>query len=209
MECSICLEEIDETKQYSKTLSCGHKLHFYCFKQLMFRSNVFIRCPICRTQNENINKPSDDPFTNVRLLCSSRAGKFRCMCKTKNKKICKRKSSLLNYGMCFQHGSGSLSKEQYSILDDYMYNVVLLMKNGWKTKILLFDLGKQLLIKYKDKIKQVSDILMYFYKYVALNNDGVTLPRTLVNYDKMYDFYEITIPPESWVNFCLERHIYF
>ena len=92
--CCICLDEMNED-QYHKKLSCGHMLHFKCFKGLVFRRNLFISCPICRDVNTNIDKPSDDPETNIRLLCSSRVGKVRCLCRTKRGTICKRKSKLL------------------------------------------------------------------------------------------------------------------
>ena len=94
--CCICLDEMNE-HQYHKELSCGHKLHFQCFKKLVFRKNMFVKCPVCRENNTNIDKPTSDPFTNIRLLSSSKVGNVRCLCKTKKGTICKHKSKLLNY----------------------------------------------------------------------------------------------------------------
>ena len=55
--CSICLEDIIETK-IMKTLSCNHKYHFYCFKMMVYHNNNFyIKCPMCREVNHNIEKP--------------------------------------------------------------------------------------------------------------------------------------------------------
>ena len=33
--CSICLEELNDNN-IIKTLSCGHKYHFNCFKKLVY-----------------------------------------------------------------------------------------------------------------------------------------------------------------------------
>jgi hypothetical protein len=198
--CCICLDEMNE-HQYHKELSCGHKLHFQCFKKLVFRKNMFVKCPVCRENNTNIDKPTSDPFTNIRLLSSSKVGNVRCLCKTKKGTICKHKSKLLNYGYCYQHHKDILKEEMYPLMVEYMY-LILLQRNSWKTKLYLFDLGKQLIVKYCNSSSKIQDILSYFYKFMTLNNI-----YHIREYKEMYDYYGLKKPDQSWIDYCVEKHM--
>ena len=52
--CCICLEELKD-EHIIKTLTCNHKLHFNCFKKLVYRNrNFYIKCPLCREIFVNI-----------------------------------------------------------------------------------------------------------------------------------------------------------
>lgn len=198
--CCVCLDEMDEN-QYHKELSCGHKIHFQCFKKLVFRKNMYIKCPICREDNKNKEKPSQDPFTNIRLLCSPKVGNVRCLCKTKKGTVCKRKSKLLNYGYCYQHHNEVLKEEMFPLMEKYMY-LILLQRNSWKTKINLFDLGKQLIIKYCNKQSQIHDLLSYFYEFMSIKN-----VLHINDYKEMYKYYGLKEPPASWKQYCSEKYI--
>ena len=53
MNCSICLEELNNKKTIFK-LSCNHQLHYECFLKYSYQvSHLFIDCPMCREMNIN------------------------------------------------------------------------------------------------------------------------------------------------------------
>lgn len=199
--CCVCLDEMNE-KQYHKVLSCGHKLHFQCFKKMIFRKNMYIPCPICREKNTDTSKPTDDPFTNIRLLCSLKVGKVRCLCKTKQGTVCKRKSKLLNYGFCHQHHPDVLKESMYPLMETYMY-LILLQRNSWITKVKLFDIGKQIIIHYCDETSKLQDLLSYFYQYMSIKD-----VFQIRDYDGMYDYYQLKKPNLNWLNYCQEKYVF-
>ena len=105
-ECSICLQEMNNTYHKKdniiKTLSCGHKFHYHCFRDMVYRKgNFFISCPLCRQINSDISKPYKDTIDNLECLCDTKSKK--CMGYTKEGRRCKRHMNLLNYGYCYQH----------------------------------------------------------------------------------------------------------
>ena len=84
MECSICLESLENKKTYK--LSCGHEFHTLCYQGCVYNNNcnIFIKCPLCRELNINIEKPYDNTYDNLKCWT-----KFeRCKCKTKSGKRC-------------------------------------------------------------------------------------------------------------------------
>ena len=59
MDCSICLEKVDETTG-SATLSCGHLFHFGCLARWILKNET---CPYCRHQTnafESIQESDDE-----------------------------------------------------------------------------------------------------------------------------------------------------
>lgn len=199
--CCVCLDEMND-KQYHKVLSCGHKLHLQCFKKMIFRKNMYIPCPICREKNTDTSKPSDDPFTNIRLLCSPKVGNVRCLCKTKKGTVCKRKSKLLNYGFCHQHHPDVLKESMYPLMETYMY-LILLQRNSWITKVKLFDIGKQIIIHHCNETSKLQDLLSYFYQYMSIKD-----VFQIRDYDGMYDYYQLKKPNLNWLNYCQEKYIF-
>lgn len=199
--CCVCLDEMND-KQYHKVLSCGHKLHFQCFKKMIFRKNMYIPCPICREKNTDTSKPSDDPFTNIRLLCSLKVGNVRCLCKTKKGTVCKRKSKLLNYGFCHQHHPDVLKESMYPLMETYMY-LILLQRNSWITKVKLFDIGKQIIIHRCNETSKLQDLLSYFYQYMSIKD-----VFQIRDYDGMYDYYQLKKPNLNWLNYCQEKYVF-
>ena len=122
--CSICLNPL-ERDHVKKTLSCGHEFHYRCFINIVYREkNIFIQCPLCRRVNEDTSKPFNNPEKNLRILCSRKVGKVRCVCRTKKGTVCKRKAKLFNYGMCYQHNPNVLKKELYPLMDKYTHFIL-------------------------------------------------------------------------------------
>ena len=67
MDCSICLENLESNPTY--TLSCGHKFHLKCYLKCVYANNcnIFIKCPLCRELNINIEKSYDNSYDNIKL----------------------------------------------------------------------------------------------------------------------------------------------
>ena len=197
--CSICLHEI-ENNHIIKKLSCGHKLHNKCYMDIVFRENLFIKCPICRVRNINIDRQFDDSKRNIILLCSRGVGKVNCFCKTANGLSCKNKSRLLNYGMCYQHNKDILREELYPLMERFMY-LILSQRNKWDAKVYLFDIGKKIIIKYFNKESYLDDILFKFYEYFTIS--GI---KSIDDYNKVYEYFKIEKPPDKWLNYCIKNY---
>lgn len=199
-ECSICLNEIEED-HVIKTLSCGHTFHYRCFMNIIhYSKNIFIECPLCRRVNDNISKPFTDPERNLHLICARKVGKVRCLCKTKNGTICKRKSKLFNYGMCHQHNSNVLKKEHYPLMEKYI-DFILCQRYNFTSRLYAIDIGKKIILKYCNKESELQDILFFWFKYLSIRNTTF-----ISDYNDMYEFYELEKPPKNWLKYCINRH---
>tara|TARA_B100000575_G_C23113222_1_gene643251 strand:- start:450 stop:1064 length:615 start_codon:yes stop_codon:yes gene_type:complete len=199
--CSVCLDEI-ENNHVIKTLTCGHKFHYRCFLRLAYRSpNFFIDCPLCRKPNEDVTKPFHDPERNIRILCSGKVGKVRCICRTKKGTVCKRKGKLLNYGMCYQHSPNILKKEFYPLMEKYLY-FIMCQRYNMRSRLYSIDLGKKLIMKYADSKTQIEDILIYWLKYITINKE-----TNIKDYNNVYDYYGLEKPDELWINHCSKNYI--
>ena len=199
-DCPLCLEPI-ETDHVKKTLSCGHRLHFRCFIQIVYRQvNMFISCPICRMVNEDTSKPYTDPEKNLRILCSRKVGKVRCICKTKKGTVCKRKGVLFNYGMCTQHHPNVLKKEYYPLMEKYIY-FILCQRYNFLSRLYSIDIGKKLIIKYANKDTSIEDILVYWLKYITMQDE-----KYIKDYSKVYEYYDLEKPDKSWINYCSKNY---
>ena len=62
MDCSICLESLNNQKTYK--LSCGHGFHLKCYQNCVFSNNfnIFIKCPLCTKLNFNRERPYNNSF---------------------------------------------------------------------------------------------------------------------------------------------------
>ena len=200
-DCPICYETI-ETDHVKKVLTCGHVFHYRCFLKIVYRGiNLFISCPICRRINEDISKPYTDPEKNIRILCSSKVGKVRCLCRTKNGTICKRKARLFNYGMCTQHNPNVLKKEFYPLMEKYLY-FIMCQRYNMRSRLYSIDLGKKLIMKYATSKTQIEDILIYWLKYITINKE-----KNIRDYNHVYDYYDLEKPDELWINHCTNNYI--
>jgi len=200
-QCSICLEDIEED-HVLKILSCGHKLHFRCYKKIVYRhNNFFINCPLCRKVNTDVSKPYDDVEKNIKILCSQRIGKERCICTTKKGTICKNKGRLLNYGMCHQHNKDILKKEYYPLMLRYMY-LILSQRSKWESKLYYFDIGKKLIMERFKPDSNIDELMGCFYEYFATSENGKN--NHIIG---MYDYFNIEKPSKEWIDFCSDRFI--
>lgn len=200
-ECTICLQTIDDN-HIKKVLTCGHIFHYRCFINLVYRNkNYFVECPLCRRVNEDITKPFTDPERNIRLLCARKVGKVRCICKTKKGTVCKRKARLLNYGMCYQHNPNVLKKELYPLMDKYTH-FILCQRYTFLSRLYSFDIGKKLIIKHGNENTTVEDILIFWLKYISIRNT-----KYVLDYNDVYEYYDLEKPCSSWMNYCVKRHV--
>ena len=201
--CPICLEEMKE----SKLLSCNHKIHEKCYIDLVKRGNIFINCPMCREQNTLIERDKNDYKKNIFKLISNvnKDGIMkRCICKTKEGKSCKNKAIILNYGKCWNHNKEILKENELILMEKYIY-LILSQRNGWLSKIFLFDTGKKLIINYK--IKNIDDLMIKYYQFfsIVLKDGGIFVK----NYDKFYEYYDLEKPDKEWIKNCSEKHILY
>jgi hypothetical protein len=200
-ECSVCLQTID-SDHIKKVLSCGHEFHYRCYMNIVHHSkNYFINCPLCRTVNEDITKPFEDPEKNLRLICARKVGKVRCVCKTKSGRVCKRKASLFNYGMCYQHNKNVLKKEHYKLMENYC-DFVFCQRYHFLFRLYTIDIGKKLILKYSNEKTEVQDILFYWFKYLTLKNISF-----INNYSEVYDYYQLEKPDKGWIQYCSKNHV--
>ena len=192
MDCSICLDKLENKDTY--ILSCGHEFHTRCYQKCVYNNNfnMFIKCPLCRELNINTEKPYDNTYDN--LKCWTKLE--RCKCKTKSGKRCKKRSLLFNNGMCAIHQK-PLAKDKYDLMLKYIY-LILSQRNNWFSKIHLFDIGKKLIIK--NNLNEIEEIMFYFYKFINLN--GI---KSIQDYYSMYDYYELKRPQLPWVNHCYKN----
>jgi len=168
---------------------------------MIFHNNegMFLECPLCRDHNTNITKPFRDPKQNIQILTLDES---RCSCMTKKGRKCKHTRKLLNYGYCHVHNKEVLTENLYPLMERYIY-LIMWQKNTLRTKLYLIDLGKKILMKYCNTgDSNVEDVLQYFYQYIAIHS-----VKSVKDYQRMYEYYDFTFPPETWIQDCLEKKI--
>lgn len=196
MDCSICLYSLENKDTY--ILSCGHEFHSVCYQKCVYNNNfnMFLKCPLCRELNINIEKPYDNSYDN--LKCWTKLE--RCKCKTKSGKRCKKKAVLLNNGKCAIHQK-PLAKDKYDLMCDFIY-YLMQSNNNISTKMGMIDIGSKLCIKYPH-LDKVQDILHYFFRFYYYNNQ-----ESIVNKLKIYDYYELN-KDEEHNDICIKKKILF
>lgn len=204
--CCICLQDLKENDKI-KDLSCNHKLHFDCYMLYLGSKERkhFINCPLCRNLNTDISIPGETPKEKIQNLCQKSQ---RCLGKTKSGLRCKNKSSLLNYGYCRCHNKEVLETDkQYDIMFRYI-NLNMYSPQSWKTRLILTDIAKKLIIKFK--IENIEDIMYYLFRSFS---DQVAAGNSLLDVKKneryIYEYYELEPPREEWVDKCLELKILY
>ena len=196
MDCSICLDTLENQKTYK--LSCGHEFHTKCYLNCVYSNNfnIFIKCPLCRELNISIDKPYDNTYDN--LKCWTKLE--RCKCKTKEGRRCKKKSLLFNNGMCSIHQK-PLAKDKHDLVCDFIY-YLMQSNNNISTKMGMIDIGSKLCIKYPE-LDKVQDILHYFFRFYYYNNQ-----ESVVNKLKIYDYYELS-KDEDHNDTCMKKKILY
>ena len=204
MECSICLEELNDKKTIF-TLSCNHKLHYQCFLKYVYqKNNIYIDCPLCREMNTNNKSPLDDPKEGLKELLLLSPKNKRCCQITQSGKRCKKNSSLMNSGYCSVHHKNILPEIKYDLMNRYIL-YILQINSRWYTKIHMIDFIKKILIKYPE-IKTLDEVLTYGWRYkfhrqkMALENE--TIERCDIN-----EYYGLDDPTEEWIHKCMEDKI--
>ena len=204
--CCICLQDLKENDKI-KDLSCNHKLHFDCYMLYLGSKERkhFINCPLCRNLNTDISIPGETPKEKIQNICQKSQ---RCLGKTKSGLRCKNKSSLLNYGYCRCHNKEVLETDkQYDIMFRYI-NLNMYSPQSWKTRLILTDIAKKLIIKFK--IENIEDIMYYLFRSFS---DQVAAGNSLLDVKKneryIYEYYELEPPREEWVDKCLELKILY
>ena len=195
--CSICLEEIKEN-HIVKNLSCNHKFHFVCFKNLVFsKGNMFVPCPLCRKINVNCEFPTNNHKDNIRLFSHSALSYgIRCNCITKKGKRCKKKALLMNYGMCEIHNKNILKKDNYELFTKWIY-YLLQAQYDWLSFLHLIDFGKKIIINKIPNNSGIEVILHYLYEFYNVNDNQYM--------DGVYDYYNLEPPPKSWIKYCKKK----
>jgi len=196
MDCSICLDTLENLKTYK--LSCGHEFHTRCYQKCVYNNNfnIFFKCPLCRELNFSIDKPYDNNYDN--LKCWTNLG--RCRCKTKSGLRCKKQAVLFNNGKCSIHQK-PLTKDKYDLMCDFVYYLIQ-SNNLFSTKKGMIDIASKLCNKYSH-LKSLQDILYYFFRFYFYNDE-----ENIVNKVKIYDYYEL-IKDEEYNNFCTKKKILF
>ena len=203
--CCICLQDLKENDQI-KDLSCNHKLHFDCYMLYLGSKERkhFIKCPLCRNLNTDISIPGETPKEKIQNLCQKSC---RCLGKTKSGLRCKNKSSLLNYGYCRSHNKEVLETEkQYDLMFRYI-NHNMYSPQSWKTRLILVDIAKKLILKYK--IENFDDIMYYLFRSFEEQKKKYTSAEVKKNERYIYEYYDIPLPPEEWVTKCLDLKILY
>lgn len=207
--CSICLSDIED-KHLVYQLTCDHKFHFNCFKRYMFKTQhvFFVDCPNCRQLNYKVTYPFKDDYTkNLKAICNPGIGKIKCHCTTLKGLKCKKKSHLLNYGMCQFHNKEILPKNKYEVLCTYIYHLLMCSNRTWETKIYLIDIAKKLLLKFDD-IYSIDDVFRYYFMYIADAKKN-NIENAYKNKELIYNYYDLELPPESWMKFCIDKRCLF
>jgi len=208
--CPICFNEIKNDNSEStfrkkekikKELTCGHYLHFCCYRKLVYhKSNFFIKCPLCRIQNFNIIKPYQNDIDNLSILCSLNK---RCNHTTKKRLKCKNNSKLLNYGYCHIHNKDFLLEKKYNLMNKFIY-LILCQRNNIFVRLQLIDLGKKIIINYSNDNDDIDNVMYYFYKFLNVKNY-----IKINDYSEMYDFYHFQKPEPKWLRDCIKHSILY
>jgi len=164
----------------------------------------FINCPLCRNLNTDISIPGETPREKIQNVCQKSC---RCLGKTKSGLRCKNKSSLLNYGYCRSHNKEVLETEkQYDLMFRYI-NHNMYSPQSWKTRLILVDIAKKLILKYK--IENFDDIMYYLFRSFEEQKKKYTSAEVKKNERYIYEYYDIPLPPEEWVTKCLDLKILY
>ena len=199
MECSICLEELNEKTIF--TLSCNHKLHYQCFLKYVYqKSNIYIDCPLCREMNTNTKSPLEDPKEGLKDLLLSPKNK-RCCQMTRDGKRCKKNSSLMNYGYCSVHHKNILPEIKYDLMNRYIL-YILQINSRWYTKIHMIDFIKKILIKYPE-IETLDEVLTYGWRY-KFHRQKRALENDVIASQDINEYYELDNSPVEWIHICME-----
>ena len=85
---------------------------------------------------------------------------------------------------------------------DYIRYLFTSNNKGFRTKLYMLDMAKQLIIKHD--INNINDILLIFFTYFKKINY-----QKDKCYERFYIEHDLTIPPKKWIDFCCEKKVLF
>lgn len=206
MECSICLELINDNDK--KVLSCNHSFHANCYLKCVKTNNYnsFIKCPLCREINMNTSLPFSEPKETLELLHERK----RCKGITKNGTRCKCKSSLFSR-YCHNHEKILIDKKDYDLLKDYI-EWLFLSQTSMKTKISMVHLFKHLLNKEKQKNNKITlkNIHYYYFRFfVWAKENSLFTGMNEAMIERFCEYYELEDIDIEWIKECKENESIF
>ncbi len=195
--CCLCLESLD-TKPPLQTLTCGHTIHYRCYCRLCYhKATFYIECPLCRSKNYKFDRPYNNPKFNLLALCSPGVGIHRCYGPS-----CQNPSHMFNYGYCHQCRGPVLNRKHRSIFLVYFEYLFTSVRKRFKTKVFMLDMAKQLIIQ--NDYTRLEQILLAFTNYFQ----RIEYQKT-ESPEMFYKDHNLQMPPQSWVDFCVERKLLF
>jgi hypothetical protein len=122
----------------------------------------------------------------------------RCMAKTNGGRRCKKNCAVMNNGLCHIHNKDVLSSDKWKIMCDLLYYIIE-AGNSIKTKIILLDIAKKFIIRdnLNDPFYKVQH---YLFRYYHSNNEN-----SIASIKGIYDYYNMTVPSDDWINKCIKN----
>jgi len=202
MECSICLELINDNDK--KVLSCNHSFHASCYLKCVKTNNYnsFIKCPLCREINMDTSLPFSEPIKNLELFHKRK----RCIGKTKNGRRCKCKSSIFSR-YCHNHEKVLIKKKDYPMIQEYIEWLFLSQTRPF-TKITMIHLLKYLLKKERDKKNDtisLKDIQYYYFRFIVWTKENSIFTGDGVMVEKFCEYYNIENVNSQWIKECKDN----
>ena len=77
---------------------------------------------------------------------------------------------------------------------------------NWKTRVILIDISKKLLVKYD--VNEFDEFIFYLYK--CSEEQKLKYGEEVVkrNEKYVYEYYDLELPPEEWIDECVKKKIF-
>jgi hypothetical protein len=205
--CAICLDSLANGRVLFE-MSCHHSYHLECIKgQVCQKGHSFIDCALCRVQNTHQLYVDKTPKGAKEFIDTwfHRPKRSRCSQITKKGTRCKKHAAFLNNGLCHIHRQ-PLPVERYMLFAEFT-NRAFGNNLRWSIKMYMIDFAKQLLLHYPD-IQKCTDIDHYLSKYYHHRRNTLELPNNYqslnIHPNELYKYYEIPLPPSTWIDACVQ-----
>lgn len=202
MDCSICLENIDDNDK--KKLSCGHIFHAGCYLKCVKVNNYnsFIKCPLCREINVSTSLPHSESTKNLELLHP----RHRCLGITKSGRRCKCRAGVFSR-YCHIHETVLLGKKDHDLAQEYI-EWLFLSQTSIKTKISMVHLFKHLLRKQRDggRDSTLTTIHYYYFRFhvwARENSQFTGMNEAML--ETFCEYYNLEDIDSQWTAECKSR----
>ena len=109
--------------------------------------------------------------------------------------------------MCYNHNKDILTEDKQHLLLKYIVHLMQADMRSWSTKVTLIDVVKKLLLKF-DNIKGLEDIYNYMFMFMAdAKHNGID--NCYTEREILYTYYDLEIPPQEWLETCVNKRILF